>query len=473
MIDLTETTALDVARRVNAGELTAVEVARSALARIDHLNDRLRAFITVTAEQAIADAEAVDQAIAAGNSLPLAGVPLAVKDGFWSGGIPTTNGSAALRNFVPEVDAEAVARLRMAGCLLVGKASMHEYAYGFTGENPHFGNARNPWQEDRIAGGSTSGGAIALATGMALAAVGGDTGGSVRQPAALCGVVGLKVTYGRVSRHGGIPLSWSMDTVGPMARTVADSAAMLAVMAGPDPKDPTTESAPALPDPLLPGNGDLRGVRVGVPTGHLFDLAEPEVAASVNDAIEVLRGLGATMVEVPFPGPDLPRAAHRAIIFAEASSAHEATARDNGNGLSDEVRSLLLAGLYLNSDQYLDGQRARRLVIAQYRELWRSLDVLAAPTSPLLATPIGMRSLPAGEQDVPLVYFYLDHTMPFNLTGQPALSVPCGFSASGLPIGLQLVGRPWEEATLLRVGSAYQSATHWGERVPPVLQEDG
>ncbi|WP_161602082.1 amidase [Tautonia marina] len=470
MIDLTQTNAREVARRVNAGELKAVEVARSALDRIEAHNARLRAFITVTAEQAMADAEAVDRAVAAGQSFPLAGVPLAVKDGFWTEGVRTTNGSNALLDFVPEADAESVARLRKAGCLLVGKTLMHEYAYGFTSQNPHFGDAHNPWDPARVPGGSTGGGAIALATGMALASVGGDTGGSVRQPSALCGVVGLKVTYGRVSRHGGIPLSWSMDTVGPMTRTVDDAALMLSVMAGADPKDPTTLPAPALPDPIMPdGASDLRGLRIGVPTGFFFDVAEPEVAASVRDAVEVLRGLGAAIVEVPFPAPEFARAAHRAIIFTEAAAAHESTARHMNNGLSDEVRNLLLAGLFFTGNQYLDGQRVRRVVIDEYRTLWRSFDVLATPTSPIVATPIGVQEVEAGGQMTPLVQLYLDHTLPFNLTGQPALSVPCGFSRSGLPIGLQLVGRPWDEATLLRVGAAYQGATHWTDRVPPGL----
>ncbi|RUL88646.1 amidase [Tautonia sociabilis] len=467
MIELTQTTAREVARRVNAGELKAVDVAHAALKRIEALDGRLNAFITIVGEQAIRDAEAVDRAVSRGRSLPLAGVPLAVKDGFWTKGVRTTNGSMAMIDFVPESDAEAVARLRRAGCVLVGKASMHEYAYGFTNENPHFGDAVNPWLAGRIPGGSTGGGAIALATGMALAAVGGDTGGSIRQPAALCGVVGLKVTYGRVSRHGGIPLSWSMDTVGPMARSVEDAALMLSVMAGPDPKDRATALSPELPEPLVPEGTNLAGVRVGVPGGHFFDLAEPEVAESVRDAIEVLRGLGAAVVPVDFPKVDLARAAHRAIIFAEAASAHEDAARDLDNGMSDDIRHLILSGLFLNGDQYLDGQRARRVVMAQYRDLWRSFDVLATPTSPLTATPIGLRELAVDGTPVPLVYVYLDQTMPFNLSGQPALSVPCGFSAAGLPIGLQLVGRPWEEPLLLRVGAAYQSATHWMERVPP------
>jgi len=244
MIDLTTMTARKIAESVRRREVTAVAVAQAALERIGRLNETLRAFITITRDEAIAAAERVDQQVTAGrgNDLPMAGVPMAIKDSFWTSGVRTTGGTKVLADFVPTEDATAVARLKAAGCVLVGKSSMHEMAYGFTSRNPHYGDCRNPWDPTRIPGGSSGGNAVALATAMAFAAVGGDTGGSNRQPAALCGVVGVKVTYGRVSRHGGIPLSWSMDTVGPMARTVGDAAALLQVMAGFDPKDPTPDA---------------------------------------------------------------------------------------------------------------------------------------------------------------------------------------------------------------------------------------
>ncbi len=476
MIDLTASNAREIARRVQRREVSAVEVARSALERINGLNEQLHAFITVLPDAALAEAERVDRAVAAGEELPLAGVPLSVKDGFWVRGVPCTNGSKLLADFVPDDDAEAVARLRKAGCVVVGKSNMHEFAYGFTSRNPHHGDARNPWDVSRVPGGSSGGNAVALATGMALGAVGGDTGGSVRQPAALCGVVGLKVTYGRVSRYGGFPLSWSMDTVGPMTRTVADAAAMLAVMAGPDPKDDTT-STKDVPDYLaadrLDGQRPLNGLRVGVPHDRFLEAMEPDVGAAVQEAIHVLQDQGASLVEAAMPSLDPVVGAHRAIIFGEASAAYEDLIRNRAGELSDEVHGLLKAGLFLTATQYLGAQQARKKIVAEFRALWKSFDVLITATSPIAASPIEAMTTHLGDRDIPLVRAYLDLTLPFNLTGQPALSVPCGFTRSDLPVGLQLVGRPFDEATLLRAGAAYELATDWHRRVPPIVAGRG
>lgn len=468
MIELTGSTAVQLAEQVRRREIRAVEVARSALDRIERLDGDLRAFITVTRDEALAAAEQVDRDVAAGKNLPLAGMPLAVKDGFHTKGIRTTAGSKALADFVPDEDAESIARLKAAGCVVVGKASMHEFAYGFTSRNPHFGDCKNPWDTSRVPGGSSGGNAVAVATGMALGAVGGDTGGSVRQPSALCGIVGLKVTYGRVTRHGGIPLSWSMDTVGPMARCVADAAAMLAVMAGPDPKDPTTRRAPKLNLPATLA-GDLKGVRVGLPHQHFLEAMEPDVAAAYQDALGVLKQAGATLVEAILPPIEAVVAAHRAIIFSEATAAHEALLRTKADLIGDDVRPLLQAGFFLSATEYLGAQQARRNLIAAYRKAWKSFDILATPTSPIAATAFEATTARLMGQDVPLVRAYLDATMPFNLTGQPAISVPCGFTGAGLPVGLQLVGRPFDEALLLRAGAAYEAATDWHRRVPPVV----
>ena len=470
MIDLTTLTARTIAESVRRRELTAVAVTQAALERIEQLNGTLRAFITVTRDEALAAAEQVDRKVAAGEGkdLPLAGVPLAIKDSFWTKGVRTTGGTKVLADFVPTEDATAVARLKAAGCVLVGKSLMHEMAYGFTSRNPHYGDCHNPWDSSRIPGGSSGGNAVALATGMALAAVGGDTGGSNRQPAALCGVVGVKVTYGRVSRFGGIPLSWSMDTVGPMSRTVGDAAAFLQVMAGYDPKDPTTRRG-AVPDYLGALAGGLKGIRLGVPHNQFLTMMEPDVGAAIQDALGVLKQAGATMVDVRFPPLDPVIGAHRAIIFSEAAAAHEELIRTRAAELSDEVRPLLQSGLFLTATQYLAGQQARRKTIAAYRELWRSFDVLVTPTSPIAAPLIGATSTQLGGKEIPLVRAFLDLTLPFNLTGQPAISVPCGFTRAGLPIGLQLVGRPFDEATLFRVAAAYEAATDWHSRKPPIL----
>jgi aspartyl-tRNA(Asn)/glutamyl-tRNA(Gln) amidotransferase subunit A len=469
MIDLTTMTARKIAEAVRRREVTAAAVAQAALERIGRLNEPLQAFITVTRDEALATAERVDQEIAAGrgNALPLAGVPMAIKDSFWTKGVPATGGTKILADFVPAEDATAVARLRSAGCVLVGKSAMHEMAYGFTSRNPHHGDCRNPWDLTRIPGGSSGGNGAALATAMAFAAVGGDTGGSNRQPAALCGVVGVKVTYGRVSRHGGIPLSWSMDTVGPMARTVGDAAALLQVMAGHDPKDPTTRRD-KVPDYLAALGGGLRGLRIGIPHDRFMALMEAEVGAAIQDALGVLKQQGATFVDARFPPIDPVVGAHRAIIFAEAAAAHEELIRTRAADFSDEVRPLLQAGLFLTATQYLAAQQARKKTIAAYRETWRSFDVLVTPTSPIAAPPIGATTARFGDKDIPLVRAFLDLTLPFNLTGQPAISVPCGFTKAGLPIGLQLVGRPFDEATLFRAAAAFEAATDWHLRTPPI-----
>jgi aspartyl-tRNA(Asn)/glutamyl-tRNA(Gln) amidotransferase subunit A len=470
MIDLAKETARTIAGAVRRRDLTAVAVVQSALDQITRLNATLHSFITVTPDQALASAEEVDRRISSGQSdrLPLAGVPMAIKDSFWTKGVRTTGGTKLLADFVPSEDATVVARLKSAGCVLVGKSTMHEMAYGFTSRNPHYGDCRNPWDTSRIPGGSSGGNAAALATGMALAAVGGDTGGSNRQPAALCGVVGVKVTYGRVSRHGGIPLSWSMDTVGPMARTVGDAAALLQVMAGHDPHDPTTRLGP-VPDYVAALQGGLRGLRIGVPHNEFMSAMEPDVGNAMQDALGVLKQQDARLVDVRFPPLASVVGAHRAIIFSEAAAAHEELIRTQSAGFSDEVRPLLQSGLFITATQYLAAQQARKNTIAAYRALWRAFDILVTPTSPIAAPPIGATTTKLGDNEIPLVRAFLDLTLPFNLTGQPALSLPCGFTRSGLPIGLQLVGRPFDEATLFRAGAAYEQATDWHTRRPPIL----
>jgi aspartyl-tRNA(Asn)/glutamyl-tRNA(Gln) amidotransferase subunit A len=432
MIDLLALTARQVADAVRRRELTAVAVTEAALERIEKLDGTLHAFITVTRKEALAEAAEVDRKIAArqGDDLPLAGVPTAIKDSFWTKGVRTTAGTKVFANFVPVEDATAVNRLRKAGCIIVGKSAMHEMAYGFTSRNPYYGDCRNPWDIERIPGGSSGGNAAALASGMVLASIGGDTGGSNRQPAALCGVVGLKVTYGRVSRHGGIPLSWSMDTVGPMARTVRDAAEILQVIAGFDSKDPATRRG-AVPSFTSARDRPLNGIRVGVPHDQFLSRMERAVGAAFQDALGVLKKAGATLSDVRFPPLDPIVGAHRAIIFSEAAAAHEELIRTSSADFSDEVRPLLQAGLFLTAGQYLAGQQVRRNTIAAYRALWRSFDVLVTPSSPIAAPLIGATVAKLGGQEVPLLRAFLDLTLPFNLTGQPAISIPCGFTTAG------------------------------------------
>jgi aspartyl-tRNA(Asn)/glutamyl-tRNA(Gln) amidotransferase subunit A len=465
--DLASVSALEVARRVQDRTLSAVEVTQAVLARVERLNPVLNAFITVTAEQALQEAARVDAALARGEALPLAGVPLAVKDLFATKGVRTTGGSKVLAENVTKYDATAVARLRAAGAVLIGKLNMHEFAYGFTNANPHYGDCRNPWDTARIPGGSSGGSAAAVAASLCLAALGSDTGGSIRQPAALCGIVGLKPTYGRVSRHGALTLSWTMDHAGPMTKRVVDAAAMLGVMAGHDPNDETSVHLP-VPDYAATLEEPIAGLRLGIPREPFYATIEPDVAAAVDEALRVLEQRGARVVEVSLPHLDVIRGAHRAIIFAEASTYHDTWIRTRADEYGEDVRALVQAGLFLPATQYLAAQQARRRILAEWQTLWERFDVLVTPTSPIAATSFGAATALIDGQQHPLVRLYLDHTLPFNLTGQPALSVPCGFTQTGLPIGLQLVGRPFDEALLLRVAHAYERETPWHMQRPPV-----
>lgn len=464
--DLAAMGALEVARGVQQRAVSAVEVTRAALARIERLNPVLNAFITVTPERALQEAVRVDEVLARGGSLPLAGVPLAVKDLFATAGDRTTGGSKVLAENVTDYDATAVARLRAAGAVLLGKLNMHEFAYGFTNANPHYGDCRNPWDPARIPGGSSGGSAAAIAASLCLAALGSDTGGSIRQPAALCGIVGLKPTYGRVSRHGALTLSWTMDHVGPMTKRVADAAAMLHVMAGPDPNDETSTHLP-VPDYGASLADSIAGVRLGIPRDPFYQTLEPEVAAAVEDAIAVLKGRGVRVVEVTLPHLDVIRGAHRAIIFSEATTYHDTWIRTRAAEYGEDVRALVQSGLFVPATQYLAAQQARRRILADWKALWQEFDVLVLPTSPIAATPFDAATAVIDGKEHLLLHLYLDQTLPFNLTGQPALSLPCGFTATKLPIGLQLVGRPFDEALLLRVAHAYERETPWHTACPP------
>jgi aspartyl-tRNA(Asn)/glutamyl-tRNA(Gln) amidotransferase subunit A len=458
---------LVIAKEVQAHQRTAVEIAEEALARAKALQDEWRAFITVTPDIARKQAEKVDQWLAQGKHLPLAGVPFAVKDLFDVEGVATTCGSKVFADRVAESDAAVVQRLVAAGAVLLGKLNLHECAFGFTGENPHYGDCRNPWDPDRIAGGSSSGSAVAVALGICPFTIGSDTGGSIRHPAALCGLVGLKPTYGRVSRVGGVPLSWTMDHVGPLARTATEAAAVLQVIAGRDKADETTSNRP-VPDYAAEMARSLAGLRIGLPKSWFFESLEPDVARAVDDAVAQLVKLGARKVEVALPHMDEAVGAHRAIIFSEASSyyqPHLAAAQQQGRPqFGDDIRPLLEAGLFFPAVDYLKAQRARRTIRAAWSKVFSEVDCLVTPTSPLVATRFGQQTadLPGGPK--PLVRAYLDLTLPFNLSGHPAVSVPCGLSSDGLPIGVQVVGKPFAEGTILRVANQYQQATEWHRR---------
>jgi len=451
---------------VQSRKRSAREIADDALARAAKFQDQYRAFIRMTPEIAQAQARQVDERVKAGEKLPLAGVPFAVKDVFDMRGVPTTFGSKVFADRVAKADGTAVKKLVAAGGVCLGKLNLHECAFGFTGENRNHGNSRNPWDPERIPGGSSSGSAIAVALGICPLTLGSDTGGSIRMPSALCGLTGLKPTYGRISRAGGMPLSWTMDHVGPITRTAAEAALALREFAGPDPADETA-SRRAVPDYPADISARIRGLRVGVMHEWFFRSLDPEVAGAVTKGIEKIVSLGARQVEVHLPSLEEVVGAHRAIIFSEASSFHRPWLVDRSQEFADEIRPLLLAGLFLPAVDYLDALRARRVIRREWAAVFENIDVLVTPTTPVTATKFGETTadVPGGPR--PLVRAYLDLTLPFNFTGYPALSIPCGFSKAGLPIGMQLVGRPFSESVLLRAAHQYQQETDWHKRMPP------
>ncbi|HEY8492029.1 MAG TPA: amidase [Dehalococcoidia bacterium] len=454
--DLTIRQAADALRR---RELSPVDLTEAVLDRVRRLDGVLNAYITVTEEAALAQARAAEREIAAGTYRgPLHGIPLAYKDLFATRGVRTTAGSRLLAGWVPDYDAEAVARLHAAGAVMLGKLNLHEFAYGVTTANPHYGPCRNPWDTTRSPGGSSGGSGAAVAAGLALGALGTDTGGSIRIPAALCGVVGLKPTYGRVSRHGVVPLAWSLDHVGPLARTVEDAALLLAAVAGFDPKDPAAADAP-VPDYAAALAGDARGLRAGVLGGHFTAGADPEVLAALAAAVQTLEGCGVRTdgAELDHAGDALTAAT--CIMFSEASAYHERDLRERPEDYGPDVRARLELGELYRATDYLRAQRARTVFVQEVLALLDRFDVLVAPATPVPAPPIE-----GGDPAARLVQY----TSPFNLAGLPAVSVPCGFTAAGLPVGMMLVGRPFEEATVLRAAAAYQGATDWHRRRPPL-----
>jgi len=487
-VDLTQLTLLEARALLRAREISAVELTDAYLARIAALEPRLRAFVTVTADLARLQARAADVRLAAGEEAPLLGLPLALKDILCTAGVRTTCSSRILENFVPPYDAAVVERLRAAGAVVLGKTNLDEFAMGSSTENSAFFPTRNPWDLARVPGGSSGGSAAAVAAGEAPAALGTDTGGSIRQPAALCGIVGLKPTYGRVSRYGLVAFASSLDQIGPMARTAADCALLLGVIAGHDPRDATALPDP-VPDYLAELEGDLRGLRVGVPREYFAAGLEPGVEAAVRAAIAQLAALGASVDEVSLPHTEYGVAAYYLIAPAEASAnlarydgvkyGYSVAAptlldsyfRTRAEGFGPEVKRRIMLGTYALSAGYYDAyylkaQKVRTLIKSDFDRAFERFDVLATPTSPTVAFRLGERVAD------PLAMYLSDVcTIPVNLAGLPGVSVPCGF-VDGLPVGLQLIGPPLSEGRLLRVAHCYQQATDWHRRTPP-LDEGG
>jgi aspartyl-tRNA(Asn)/glutamyl-tRNA(Gln) amidotransferase subunit A len=470
MSDLVWTTMTDLARMIRAREVSAVEVVEAHLDRIAALDGKLLAYITVTGDAALRSARVSDAAVAAGEALgPLHGVPVGLKDLYCTRGVRTTAGSRILADWVPEEDATVVSRLVAAGAIVLGKLNMHEFAYGPEGVNPHHGSPWNPWDAatHRIAGGSSSGSGVAVAAGLCPGALGSDTGGSIRIPAALCGISGLKPTYGRVSRAGVLPLAWSLDHVGPMCRTAADCALMLQAMAGYDPRDPTTSVLP-VPDYRAAITGTVKGLRIGLLRSFFLESAGDEQRRAVEQALGTIEGLGATVREVSLETMALVAGASTAVIAVEAHAYHEPWIKKRPEEYGADVRERLRLGAFIPGADYVNGQRARALVRDSVDRALSGLDVLVAPTTPIAATEVGVGEVTVNGERQPVRPGLIRFTRPFNVTGHPAVSIPCGFTGEGLPIGLQIVGRPFDEATVLRVADAYQGATDWHTRRPPL-----
>jgi aspartyl-tRNA(Asn)/glutamyl-tRNA(Gln) amidotransferase subunit A len=481
-------TLVDVRDAVRSGDRSAVEVCRDALARIEATDPSLHAFNTVTAEQALARAAEIDRDRHRFRDAPLAGVPVALKDNICTRGVRTTASSRILETFIPPYDATVVSRLYDAGAVLVGKTNCDEFAMGSSTENSAFGPSRNPWALDRIPGGSSGGSAVAVAAGMTPLALGSETGGSIRQPAAMCGVLGLKTTYGRVSRYGLLAFGSSLDQIGPLARCARDAAIALGVIAGLDPADSTTASEPVA-DYASALTGDVRGARIGVPVSLIDSGVDPDITRAFNVALDTLKGRGAALVDIEMPHAKYAIPVYYLVATAEASSnlarydgvrygfrdpqseLGAMYSRTRAKGFGAEVKRRIMLGTYVLSAGYYDAyyvkaQQVRTLILRDYDRAFERVDVVAMPTSPTPPFKLGERT------SDPLQMYLADvFTVSANLAGLPAVSIPCGFTspASGtLPIGLQLTGRRFDEATLLRMADAYERDTEWWMQAPPI-----
>ncbi|MBI5136604.1 MAG: Asp-tRNA(Asn)/Glu-tRNA(Gln) amidotransferase subunit GatA [Nitrospirae bacterium] len=470
--------------RLDNGRITATGLTRSVLARIEAVEPRVAAFNTVCADMALEQAAAADRRLQAGERGGLLGIPLALKDNMITQGVATTCSSRILKNFVPPADGAMAARFKEQGAINLGKTNLDEFAMGSSTENSATQITRNPWNLERAPGGSSGGAAACVAADMALAALGSDTGGSIRQPAALCGVVGLKPTYGRVSRYGLVAFASSLDQIGPITKDVADAAIVLGAIAGRDPLDATSSARP-VPDYSRGLKDGIKGLRIGVPREYFIDGMDAPVADAVRAAIDTLKGLGATVREISLPHTRYAVATYYLVATAEASSnlgrydgvryGHRAMdARDllemymatRDQGFGPEVKRRIMLGTYALSAGYYDAyykkaQQARTLILKDFTDAFGQVDVIATPTSPTGAFRLGERTAD------PLQMYLSDiFTISINLAGLPGMSQPCGVDGNGMPVGLQLIGKAFDEATMLRAGWAFEQATAFHKAKP-------
>jgi aspartyl-tRNA(Asn)/glutamyl-tRNA(Gln) amidotransferase subunit A len=476
-------TAREIRDAVAAGQVSAVEVCERALARIKAVDPLLKAFLAVDGDRALDRARTVDRG---SRSTPLAGVPLAVKDNIMTRGLTTTAASRMLETFVPPYDATVVSKLDAAGAIIIGKTNCDEFAMGSSTENSAFGPSRNPWNPEHISGGSSGGSAVAVAAGMSPIALGSDTGGSIRQPASMCGIAGLKPTYGRVSRYGLIAFASSLDQIGPLARTSYDAALVLSVLAGPDPRDSTAARQPVA-DYVRALTGEVRGLKLGVPRRMLEQGVDSSVSRCFYDALEILRARGAQLIDIELPHAPYAIATYYIVATAEASSnlarydgvrygfrvdrasdLKEMYQKTRRYGFGAEVKRRIMLGTYVLSAgyyeaYYLKAQQVRTLIRRDYEDAFQTVDAVIMPTSPTAAFRIGERI------EDPLSLYLTDvFTVSAPLAGLPAFNVPCGLTPDKLPVGLQITGKPFEEATLLRIGDAFERDTNWWKECPNV-----
>jgi len=466
---VTDLTLTELAAAIAARKVSAVEATGACLDRIARLDGRLRAFITLDADRALARARALDADLAAGRRQgPLHGVPLAYKDLCHVRGLPTSCGTKTAEYFTSELECTAVARLSAAGAVTLGKLNMSELALGPFGDNPHHGDAGNPYKPGHVAGGSSSGSGVAVAARLAFGALGSDTGGSIRLPAACCGIVGIKPTYGRVSRAGAMPLSWSLDHLGPLARSVRDGALMLEVVAGADPHDATSSPRPvgALVAGLERSPSELR---VGLPENYYFDGVLPEVRAAVEGAARTLASLGASVRTLRLPDPAVLVDVASILTRSESAAIHARVARERPDELGAAVRSRLEVGFHISAHDYLQAGRLRARLTREFvAEVFEEVDAVLAPTIPEPAPALADVTGGSVDEIVRRMGRFSRLTRPFNVLGLPVVALPCGFSADGRPLSMQIAGRPFDEATVLRLAHACEQAGGRPTR-PPAL----
>ena len=464
-MELYELPMLEVAAKIAAKEVSPVEVTQSSLDRLAETEPLLTAFATVTPELALEQARLAEKEIADGNYRgPLHGIPLGVKDLYDTAGVKTTSSSAQRADYVPDTDSVSVAKLYDAGMILIGKTHTHEFAYGAT--TPTSGN---PWAPDRTPGGSSGGSGAAVGAGVVHVALGSDTGGSIRIPAALCGTVGLKPTFGRASRVGVASLSWSLDHVGPLSRNVVDAALVMTAMSGYDRRDPATVDVP-VPDMVRGIDAGVAGKKIGIPVNYYTEQLDPQAAAAARAAADTLAAQGAELVEVTIPLAERIIPTEWAIMMPEAAAYHHDHLRDSPDKFTDEVRALLETGAAVLATDYVNAMRWRTRIQAAWQEMFATIDVLLAPT---LVGPATLRSdpfisWPDGSVEAATAA-YVRYSAPANVTGLPSLSVPAGFTTDGLPLGVQILGKPFAEPEIVQVGYALEQHTDVVGRVAPVL----